>query len=215
MLLGAFYAGAAIEHSMLGAAHACANPLTIRHNTEHGVAVAHMLAHVVRWNGNECSAEYAALGEVAGLDPNVEGAAEALACRLEALAATAGLSTRLRDVGVPRAELPALAEDAAKQWTGKFNPRPFDAEGAMGDIRVRLLIAVVLSATVVASPTPQDTAAGADSWPHFRGSRHLTGVSTSEVSTELSLAWEFDAGEMIDSSAAIVDGTVYVGSQGR
>ena len=131
MLLGAFYAGAAIEHSMLGAAHACANPLTIRHNTEHGAAVAHMLAHVVRWNGNECSAEYAALGEVAGLDGNVEGAAEALARRLEALAATAGLSTRLRDVGVPRAELPALAEDAAKQWTGKFNPRSFDAEGAL------------------------------------------------------------------------------------
>ncbi len=78
---------------------------------------------------------------------------------------------------------------------------------------MRLLIAVVLSATIVAGGTPQDTAAGADSWPHFRGSRHLTGVSTSEVSTELSLAWEFDTGEMIDSSAAIVDGTVYVGSQ--
>ena len=60
---------------------------------------------------------------------------------------------------------------------------------------------------------PQETAAAPDAWSHFRGSPNLTGVSESEVATELSLQWEFDAGEMIDSSAAIVDGTVYVGSQ--
>ncbi len=33
MMLGAFIAGVAIEHSMLGAAHACANPLTARYGT--------------------------------------------------------------------------------------------------------------------------------------------------------------------------------------
>jgi alcohol dehydrogenase len=32
---------------------------------------------------------------------------------------------------VPRQDLPALAEDAAQQWTGRFNPRPFDATGAL------------------------------------------------------------------------------------
>src|ERR1700704_617106 len=35
MQLGAHYAGIAIEHSMLGAAHACANPLTARYGTTH------------------------------------------------------------------------------------------------------------------------------------------------------------------------------------
>ena len=40
MQLGAFYAGVAIEQSMLGAAHACANPLTARHALTHGVALA-------------------------------------------------------------------------------------------------------------------------------------------------------------------------------
>ena len=39
MLLGAHEAGMAIEQSMLGAAHACANPLTARHGTPHGVAI--------------------------------------------------------------------------------------------------------------------------------------------------------------------------------
>ena len=43
MLLGAHYAGVAIEHSMLGATHACANPLTARYGTPHGVAIASLL----------------------------------------------------------------------------------------------------------------------------------------------------------------------------
>jgi len=36
----------------------------------------------------------------------------------------------LRDLGVPREDLPALATEAAVQWTGTFNPRPLDAHGA-------------------------------------------------------------------------------------
>jgi len=37
-----------IEHSMLGATHAWANPLTARYGTAHGVAIAVMLPHVVQ-----------------------------------------------------------------------------------------------------------------------------------------------------------------------
>src|ERR1039458_2733058 len=48
--MGAHYAGNAIENSMLGATHACANPLTAHYGTTHGVAIAALLAHVVRWN---------------------------------------------------------------------------------------------------------------------------------------------------------------------
>ena len=50
MQLGAFYAGTAIERSMLGATHACANPVTARYGTTHGEAIAILLPHVVRWN---------------------------------------------------------------------------------------------------------------------------------------------------------------------
>ena len=50
MQMGAFYAGMAIELSMLGATHACANPLTARYGTTHGDAIAILLPHVVRWN---------------------------------------------------------------------------------------------------------------------------------------------------------------------
>ena len=131
MMQGAFFAGAAIENSMLGATHACANPLTSRYGTVHGVAIALLLAHVVRWNAPACSAEYAELAAAIGLDAEPGRAPEALARRLEAFAAAGGLRTRLSEAGVPREDLPALAEDAAKQWTGKFNPRAFRAAGAL------------------------------------------------------------------------------------
>ena len=51
--------------------------------------------------------------------------------RLEQLAQAAGLSTRLGAIGVPRGDLEALAEEAARQWTGRFNPRPLDAAAAL------------------------------------------------------------------------------------
>ena len=52
MQLGAFYAGVAIQQSMLGAAHASANPLTASYDMTHGVALAILLPHVVRWNAH-------------------------------------------------------------------------------------------------------------------------------------------------------------------
>ncbi|MCG3178549.1 MAG: Alcohol dehydrogenase 2 [Phycisphaerae bacterium] len=113
MLLGAHLAGAAIENSMLGAAHALANPLTARFGVTHGQAVGLMLPHVVRFN---------ALEENPYSDLEAEGGA--LADRLDEFLAQAGLAGRLRDLAVDRAVLADLAEMAAGQWTARFNPRP-------------------------------------------------------------------------------------------
>jgi alcohol dehydrogenase len=127
MLLGAHFAGIAIEQSMLGAAHACSNPLTARFDLAHGLALSILLPDVVRWNAQVVSGRYAAL---IGLH-DVEAAPERLAVMLETLARVGGLGGRLRDHGVPSAALPELAELAAQQWTGAFNPRQFDAAGAL------------------------------------------------------------------------------------
>jgi alcohol dehydrogenase len=130
MLLGAHWAGVAIEASMLGATHACANPLSARYGTAHGVAIALMLPQVVRWNGAAADARYAELlaaaGRSAGTDPAV-----ALSDRLEELACASGLPRGLKTAGVAEADLPGLAHEAAQQWTGRFNPRPFDAGAAL------------------------------------------------------------------------------------
>ena len=131
MLLGSHYAGAAIELSMLGATHACANPLTARYGTTHGVAIALMLPHVVRWNAETVGTRYADLLRTEDAAAVRDPAGEVLADRLDAMARAGGLPRRLRDAGIVDPDLPALAADAATQWTGTFNPRPFDAAAAL------------------------------------------------------------------------------------
>ena len=89
-----------------------------------------MLPHVVRWNAGLVADRYqtllAASGRDGGRDPG-----GCLADRLDALARVAALPRSLRDLGVPRAELDVLAAEAATQWTGTCNPRPFDADAAL------------------------------------------------------------------------------------
>jgi alcohol dehydrogenase len=63
MLLGSHFAGVAIEYSMLGAAHACANPLTSQFGITHGIAVGLMLPAVINFNGPVVSDEYRRLDE--------------------------------------------------------------------------------------------------------------------------------------------------------
>ncbi|MCP4202580.1 MAG: iron-containing alcohol dehydrogenase [bacterium] len=115
MQLGAHLAGAAIEKSMLGAAHAAANPLTARCRITHGEAVALMLPHVVRFNSEAAEEAYARL---------LPGGSRALARRLETLRHRGGLAKCLQDLGVARDTLGSLARLAIEEWTGSFNPRP-------------------------------------------------------------------------------------------
>lgn len=138
MQVGSHLAGTAIELSMLGAAHACANPLTARAGLAHGVALAILLPHVVRWNGSVASEEYQALMGSPRRRARDVDAAESLARRLEDLALAAALPAKLTDTGVAESSLPELAALAAEQWTGTFNPRPFDAAGALEIYRAAL-----------------------------------------------------------------------------
>ena len=121
MQLGSYYAGVAIENSMLGATHACANPLTKNFGIAHGRAISMCLATVVRFNADYVGERYVELG----------GDAESLARRLEDLAEAGGLPRRLGDDGVGADDLPKLSHEAAEQWTGGFNPRPFDEASAL------------------------------------------------------------------------------------
>jgi alcohol dehydrogenase len=129
MLLGAAFAGMAIENSMLGAAHSVANPLTAHFNVVHGAAVGLMLPHVVRCNAADPAtrlayAELAGAAELAGVSPGPDGAVAALIARLETLLNLAGIPRSLDEAGVAASQIPQLAAEAARQWTANFNPRP-------------------------------------------------------------------------------------------
>ncbi len=131
MQLGSYFAGMAIENSMLGATHACANPLTTHYSTVHGAALAMLLPSVVRWNGAVAADRYADLVRISQTGAGVIAPTERLAQILEALASLGGLRSSLSVAGVPPEDLSMLAAEAAEQWTGTFNPRPFDQAGAL------------------------------------------------------------------------------------
>ena len=134
MQLGASLAGLAIENSMLGAAHALANPLTARFDLIHGQAVALMLPHVVRYNAPVCGKQYAELLERASLDRSptkADDAGEELAERIESLRRRANLRGRLSEFEIPQSVLPELAEEASRQWTATFNPRSVAADSLL------------------------------------------------------------------------------------
>ena len=131
MQLGACFAGLAIENSMLGATHALANPLTAYYGIAHGQAIGMLLPHVIRFNGVEVDGWYRELLEYV---PSANGdvrhgkASENLANVVARMARLADLPDRLSECGVEHSKLPQLAEDAAKQWTGTFNPRKVGTE---------------------------------------------------------------------------------------
>ena len=135
MQLGAAYSGVAIENSMLGAAHALANPLTATYGIAHGQAVGLMLPHVVQFNGVEFDDLYRGLLNASGSMVQVDhgqSASEYLAGFLTRLVSNAGLEVKLAALGVEQDKLQSLAAAAAEQWTGTFNPRAVDAESLLG-----------------------------------------------------------------------------------
>jgi alcohol dehydrogenase len=106
---------------MLGAAHACANPLTARYGITHGVAVALMLPHVIRFNSTVVGKSYRQL------HPDRD-----LADRIVQLKDIGNLPNTLRECNVQytigTVDIPTLAKEAAAQWTAQFNPRPLNTQ---------------------------------------------------------------------------------------
>jgi alcohol dehydrogenase len=116
MLLGAAYAGTAIECSMLGSAHASANPLTAKFSIPHGAAVGLMLPHVIKYNSSieEISELYNSLSE------------ESLSDRITRLLKISNIPSKLGDYGIKKESFKDLANEASGQWTGNFNPKQTD-----------------------------------------------------------------------------------------
>ena len=137
---GAALAGMAIENSMLGAAHAAANPLTAHYGVIHGHAVGLMLPAVVRFNAQdpEVAPLYHQLALQGGLIEagavNGAPAGEKIARFLRSYQRTTGLPRSLSGIAFSDRDIEILAADAAKQWTGTFNPRPVGPKNSPGFI---------------------------------------------------------------------------------
>ena len=63
-----------------------------------------------------------------------------------------------------------------------------------------------------AAAKDEDVTKPGGQWSLFRGNLHQTGVAASSLPDQLKIRWRFRAGDAVEGTAAIADGTVYVGS---
>jgi maleylacetate reductase len=113
LLRGACHGGAALGGSGLALGHAMAQAVGGRYGFPHGTLNAICLPPALRWNEQWAPEAVARFRAAAGRD-------------VEELAALDGV-TRLRDLGVPEADLPELAAAAADRAGNRANPRPATA----------------------------------------------------------------------------------------
>jgi alcohol dehydrogenase class IV len=112
----------------LGSVHAMSHPAGAQYGVPHGVANAIHLPHVIRFNaagGADIADRYRDVADVLGAESGGAAAevADALAAHVSELVARLGLPTRLSEVGVPEAGIPALVEGAMGDGTTLLNPR--------------------------------------------------------------------------------------------
>ena len=120
LLRGACHAGAALAGSGLALAHAMAQAIGGRYGLPHGTLNGICLPPVIRFNSAYAPDAVARFGEAVGAEGDPAG-------RVEKLTALAG-PTRLRELGVPDADLPGLASAAAERGGNLANPKPASPE---------------------------------------------------------------------------------------
>ncbi|HZE28592.1 MAG TPA: iron-containing alcohol dehydrogenase [Gaiellaceae bacterium] len=115
LLAGADVAGHALGIAGLGLGHAMAQAVGGRYGLPHGALNAICLPPALRFNEPVAGAEIARFGEALGTADPIE--------RVRELARLGGFE-RLRDLGVPEADLDELGDADSQRGGAKANPRP-------------------------------------------------------------------------------------------
>lgn len=130
LMLGATMAGLAFGTAGTAAAHAVQYPIGAMTHTPHGAGVAVMMPYVMEFNRRHCEPELAEIGRAMGLDPGARTVGEAAGATIDAvesLFASIGIPKTIADLGVVRAQLPTVAEQAmGSARLIKNNPRPIE-----------------------------------------------------------------------------------------
>src|SRR5262245_23300344 len=74
------------------------------------------------------------------------------------------------------------------------------------------MAALTVAPHALAQTKPVPSVAPPNSWPQFRGSPSLTGISLTTIAPEPKLLWAWEGGEAFDSSPAIADEVAYCGT---
>lgn len=133
MALGQYVAGMGFSNVGLGLVHGMAHPLGAFYNTPHGVANAILLPHIMRYNAEHTGEKFRDIARAMGETVealSLEQARNAAIDAVFALNRDVGIPLHLRDVGVRKEDIPALAQAAFDDVCTGGNPR----EASVADI---------------------------------------------------------------------------------
>jgi alcohol dehydrogenase class IV len=133
LMTASLMCGHGTDYTGAGIAIPLGHAVSARFHVDNGLANAIVLPHVVRFNEQAARAglEKLALAlDLAGTPRPADAVAGALATLLQTL----GTPTRLRDIGVTRDALPAMAEVSMEDWFVRDNPRRVEHAGQLHQV---------------------------------------------------------------------------------
>ncbi|NOY70108.1 MAG: iron-containing alcohol dehydrogenase [Deltaproteobacteria bacterium] len=135
MLIGSCMAGISFTHSMVGCVHGMAHATGALYRVPHGVANGIYLPYGLEYNFEEIYEKLAKLASPMGIDASgkddkflARAVIEKVFEVRKELNKLDALPLRLRDIGIPKDGLEAIAEGAINDGTSFYNPREMEEE---------------------------------------------------------------------------------------
>ncbi len=128
MALGQYVTGMAFSNVGLGVVHGMAHPLSAFYDTPHGVANAVLLPYVMEFNASYTGEKFREIARAMGVkgvdEMTPEQYRQAAIEAVKRLSKDVGIPQTLKEIGVKREDLEALAEAAMADVCTGGNPRP-------------------------------------------------------------------------------------------
>ena len=112
-----------------GLSHALGHVIGVKYNVGHGYTSCVTQPYVMEFNRPDSARQQALLARAAGIDirgMSDEAAAEAAARVVDEFILGLGMPHRLRELEIPREDLPAIAELTLREGGPRSNPRPLN-----------------------------------------------------------------------------------------
>jgi len=124
LMFAAILGGQGTDYTGAGVATVLGHAIGANHAIENGLAKAVLLPHTVRFNADWSRSGMAKLATALDVPVGRRDSMEASVEALVTIFARIGVPTRLRDIGLPREALPAIAARGMEDWFLTTNPRP-------------------------------------------------------------------------------------------
>jgi maleylacetate reductase len=125
-------AGLLLARLGMGVHHGLCHVLGGRYRAPHGVLNGIILPHAMRFNLPIADAVYRHVARPLRVDSQGTDVGERVCRAISEFVRRLGLPTRLRDLGIPKADLPSIVEAALSSKSVQANPRPVTLQGALG-----------------------------------------------------------------------------------